>query len=107
MSKSFVGTVSSNSADKTIVVSVKVRKTHPIYKKQYIVTTKYMAHDEDNSCQVGDKVMISECKPLSARKHFKLAKVLDKTELAQADKEILSGDDTATDGKEAECCLLY
>lgn len=77
MAKSIVGVVSSNKTDKTIVVTVRTRKTHPIYKKQYSVTTKFMAHDEKNEAQLGDKVVIVETRPLSARKRFALEKVLE------------------------------
>jgi small subunit ribosomal protein S17 len=48
MAKQLIGTVSSNKPDKTIVVTVVTRKTHPIYRKQYSVSTKFMAHDEKN-----------------------------------------------------------
>jgi len=78
MAKTFVGVVSSDKADKTIVVSVATRKTHPIYKKQYTSTKKFMAHDEQNDAREGDKVVISETKPLSKRKRFNLDKVLER-----------------------------
>lgn len=85
MAKTMTGVVSSNKTDKTIVISVHTRKTHPIYKKQYTVTTKYMAHDENNDCKVGDKVVIEETKPLSARKRFKLKEVVSKAKLTRED----------------------
>lgn len=78
MAKTFVGVVSSDKADKTIVVKVATRKTHPIYKKQYTSTNKFMAHDEQNDAHEGDKVVIAETKPLSARKRFTLEKVLER-----------------------------
>ncbi len=78
MAKTFVGVVSSDKADKTIVVKVATRKTHPIYKKQYTSTNKFMAHDEQNDAHIGDKVAISETRPLSARKRFTLEKVLER-----------------------------
>lgn len=78
MAKTLQGIVSSDKADKTIVVSVATRKTHPLYRKQYTSTSKFMAHDEKNDARVGDKVVISETKPLSARKRFKLDKILDR-----------------------------
>lgn len=77
MAKALTGLVSSDKGDKTIVVAIRTRKTHPIYKKQYTVTTKFMAHDENNIAKVGDKVQITESRPLSARKHFTLVKVLE------------------------------
>lgn len=77
MSKTIIGIVSSSLANKTIVVKVERRKTHPIYKKQYKDTTKFMAHDEKNEAMVGDKVSIIECRPISANKHFMLLKILE------------------------------
>ena len=78
MAKRLVGTVSSAKVDKTIVVTVRTRKTHPIYRKQYTVSKKFMAHDEANDAQVGDRVSILETRPLSARKHHTLEKVLER-----------------------------
>ena len=78
MAKTLVGVVASSKADKTIVVSVATRKTHPIYKKQYTSTNKFMAHDEKNEAQEGDKVAISETRPISARKRFILDRVIEK-----------------------------
>jgi small subunit ribosomal protein S17 len=77
MAKTFVGTVSSNAADKTIVVTVNTSKTHPLYHKQYTVSKKFMAHDEKNEAQVGDRVSIVETRPLSARKRYTLNKILE------------------------------
>lgn len=76
MAKSFTGVVTSTKANKTIVVSVASRKTHPIYKKQYSVTSSYMAHDESNQAKTGDTVIITECRPVSRHKRFSLDKVL-------------------------------
>lgn len=78
MSKTIIGTVVSKKTDKTIVVSEHVRLTHPLYRKQYTVTKRFMAHDEKNSANEGDKVMIVETRPLSARKRFKLEKILER-----------------------------
>src|ERR1700759_2825149 len=81
MAKTIVGTVSSNKTDKTIVVTVLTRKTHPLYRKQYTVSKKFMAHDEKNEAKAGDKVEIAETRPLSARKRFILTKILEKPAL--------------------------
>lgn len=89
MAKTIIGTVSSSKTDKTIVVTVQTRKTHPIYRKQYTVSKKFMAHDEKNEAQVGDKVAIIETRPISARKRFKLDKVIEKPKLRESDKEAL------------------
>lgn len=78
MAKMIYGIVSSKKTDKTIVVTEHVRLTHPLYRKQYTVTKKFMAHDENNEAQEGDKVVIVETRPLSARKHFKLERILEK-----------------------------
>lgn len=81
MAKTFTGTVSSDKTDKTIVVTVQTRKTHPLYRKQYTVSKKFMAHDEKNEAQVGDKVEIAETRPLSARKRFILSRIIEKPTL--------------------------
>lgn len=78
MAKTLVGTVSSNKPDKTIVVTVVTRKTHPIYKKQYSESKKLMAHDEKNEAKVGDRVIIAESKPISARKRFVLESIVER-----------------------------
>ena len=87
MAKSITGTVSSNKTDKTIVVTVRERKTHPLYRKQYTTTKKFMAHDEKNVAKMGDKVLITESKPLSKRKRFVLEKVLETAEVKHVEPE--------------------
>ena len=82
MARTIVGTVVSDKADKTIVLSVTVRKTHPIYKKQYSRSTKYIAHDEKNEAHIGDKVEVTESKPISKRKRLKLVRVIEKAGIA-------------------------
>jgi small subunit ribosomal protein S17 len=78
MSKQLTGTVTSDKPDKTIVITVKARRTHPLYKKQYTVNSKFMAHDEKNQAKLGDLVTISETRPQSARKRFKLDKIIER-----------------------------
>lgn len=78
MAKTLTGIVTSNKADKTITVTVTSRETHPIYGKQYTVTRKYSAHDETNEANEGDKVTISEVRPISKTKSFNLVKVEEK-----------------------------
>lgn len=87
MAKTLVGTVSSNKPDKTIVVTVVTRRTHPIYKKQYSESKKFMAHDEKNEAMVGDKVIIAETRPLSARKRFTLEKIVERPALVASEVE--------------------
>lgn len=79
MTKLYTGTVTSDAADKTITVSISSRETHPIYGKSYTINRKYMAHDEDNIAKKGDKVTISETRPFSKRKSFKLDTVVEKS----------------------------
>lgn len=81
MAKQIIGVVSSVKGDKTIVVTVQTRKTHPLYRKQYTVSSKFMAHDEKNEAQVGDKVAIAETRPISRRKHHTLDRIILKPAL--------------------------
>ncbi len=83
MAKSLVGVVTSNKGDKTIVVTVATRKTHPLYRKQYTVTKKFMAHDEKNEAEPGDKVEIVETRPISRSKHHRLNAIIEKPELRE------------------------
>jgi small subunit ribosomal protein S17 len=87
MARTIIGTVSSNKGDKTIVVAVHTRKTHPVYKKQYSTTKKFMAHDEKNQAQVGDKVEITECPPISARKRFTMTRILETAKILHTEPE--------------------
>lgn len=77
MAKKFVGTVTSDVQDKTIVVNVTRRETHPLYGKQYTVSKKFPAHDEENIAHVGDRVEIVEIRPVSKNKAFKLSRVVE------------------------------
>jgi small subunit ribosomal protein S17 len=86
MGRTLTGTVVSNKGDKTIVISIQTRKTNRIYKKQYSVTTKYMAHDEKNEANVGDVVTITETRPISARKRFALASIVERAAIAESDR---------------------
>jgi small subunit ribosomal protein S17 len=95
MAKSIAGTVSSIAGNKTIVITSVWRRTHPLYKKQYSISSKYMAHDEKNECKVGDKVTIQESKPLSARKRYILKEITQRTILSQDDLAVISKDETA------------
>ena len=88
MAKEIIGTVLSNKADKTIVITEHVRYTHPLYRKQYTVTKKFIAHDEANEAKVGDKVAIVETRPISARKHFKLDRILSKAQVKHVEPEV-------------------
>lgn len=79
--KQKIGIVVSNKMEKTIVVKIENRFPHPMYSKTLIKTKKYLAHDELGECQVGDQVLVQECRPLSKRKRWKLIKILSKSSL--------------------------
>ena len=77
MAQKITGFVTSDKADKTITVTVTVRETHPIYGKKFTRSRKFLAHDENNEAHVGDKVEISEARPFSKRKTWKLERVIE------------------------------
>ncbi|MBR2802861.1 MAG: 30S ribosomal protein S17 [Erysipelotrichaceae bacterium] len=72
------GKVVSDKMDKTIVVEVQKKKSHPLYKKEIRNSRRYKAHDELNEAKIGDTVEIQETRPLSADKHFRLVKIIEK-----------------------------
>jgi small subunit ribosomal protein S17 len=72
------GKVVSNKAEKTISVLVERLEKHPLYGKYIRKSSKFLAHDENNECDEGDKVLIEECRPLSKNKSWRLVKVVDK-----------------------------
>jgi small subunit ribosomal protein S17 len=76
--KQMIGTVVSNKMDKSIVVLVERLVKHRLYKKYVRKRSKFSAHDEENTCQVGDKVLISESRPLSRTKKWRLSKIVEK-----------------------------
>ena len=76
--KVMIGTVTSNKMDKTIVVSVETSVKHPIYGKVVKRTYKLKAHDEENKCQIGDKVKVMETRPLSRDKRWRLVEIIEK-----------------------------
>ncbi len=79
--KQQIGIVVSNKMQKTIVVKVENRYSHPIYSKILVKTKKYLAHDEFEECNVGDQVLVEECRPLSKKKCWKLVQILSKSSL--------------------------
>ena len=76
--KDFVGVVVSNKMDKSIVVMVERQIRHPLYGKYVKRSSKFMAHDEQNSCTVGDTVRIMEVRPLSRKKRWRLVEIVEK-----------------------------
>lgn len=76
--KTRVGKVVSNKMDKTIVVAIEEHVKHPLYKKIVKDTYKLKAHDENNSCEIGDKVKVMETRPLSKDKRWRVVEILEK-----------------------------
>jgi small subunit ribosomal protein S17 len=73
-----IGRVVSNKMNKTIVVAIERKVMHPLYKKVYVRTTKVMAHDENNECNIGDIVKIMETRPLSRHKRWRLVEIIQR-----------------------------
>ncbi|MBE6735946.1 MAG: 30S ribosomal protein S17 [Acutalibacteraceae bacterium] len=76
--KTRVGVVSSDKMDKTVVVTVRDRVQHPLYKKIVNRTVKYKAHDENNECRVGDRVLLMETRPMSKDKRWRVVEIIEK-----------------------------
>ena len=75
-----VGLVTSSAADKSVVVKVDNLVMHPLYSKFVRTSSKFMAHDEENTCNEGDRVLIEECRPLSKRKRWLVRKVIERAQ---------------------------
>jgi small subunit ribosomal protein S17 len=105
-----VGRVVSNKMDKTIVVAVESLKRHRIYKRTYRQTKRFHAHDEQNTCQIGDMVRIEESPPLSKTKHWRLVEIIKRGSgivpvaevLAEADPDLTSAEEGDRDLASAE-----
>ena len=76
--KQRVGVVTSNKMDKSITISVERRLKHPIYGKFVKKSKKFMAHDENNDCGIGDLVRIEESRPLSKKKRWRLTEIIER-----------------------------
>lgn len=76
--KERIGVVVSDKMDKTIVVSIQTKVKHPLYKKYIKRTVKFKAHDEQNSCKIGDTVRIQETRPLSRTKNWRLVEIIER-----------------------------
>jgi len=87
MKKTRFGRVLSNRMDKTVVVEVETRRQHPRYKKVVRYKTKFKAHDEGNTCGIGDLVRIVETRPLSKEKRWRVDEVLTKAEMVEVKPE--------------------
>ncbi len=98
-----VGRVVSNKMDKTIVVIVETLKKHRIYKRTYKQTKRFYAHDEENTCQIGDTVRIEESRPLSRLKRWRLVEIVKRGSgvipveelLADVDPDLTGGPESA------------
>jgi small subunit ribosomal protein S17 len=102
-----VGRVVSNKMDKTIVVVVESLKKHRIYKRTYKQTKRFYAHDQENTCQVGDVVRIEESRPLSKLKRWRLVEIVKRGSGIVPVEEVLAGVDpdltsTTSDEDESE-----
>jgi len=75
-----VGVVVSNAADKSVVVRVENFVMHPLYQRFIRTASKFMAHDEENSCNAGDRVLIEECRPLSRRKRWRVRTIIERAQ---------------------------
>ena len=76
--KTRVGVVTSDKMEKTVVVAIKDKVPHPLYKKIINRTLKVKAHDEENACGIGDRVLLMETRPLSRDKRWRVAKIIEK-----------------------------
>ena len=105
-----VGRVVSNKMDKTIVVVVESLKKHRIYKRTYKQTKRFQAHDEENTCQVGDTVRIEESRPLSKMKRWRLIEIIKRGSgivpveelMADVDPDLTSTSSKTSDEEQAE-----
>lgn len=86
------GTVVSDKMQKTIVVSVERKKKHRLYHKVVTVTERYKAHDENNSCKLGDVVRIEECRPISRDKRWRVIEILTRGDVADVAPETIGRD---------------
>lgn len=78
MKRQLVGTVLSNKMDKTVTVQVERLVSHPIYRKYVRRRVRFAAHDQANACGIGDRVMITESRPLSKRKRWRVSQIIEK-----------------------------
>ena len=85
--RTMTGTVVSDKTDKTVVVAVPKQKHHRIYKKLIRLTKRYQAHDEENSCKIGDTVLIEETRPLSHSKRWRVVEVVRPGEVPEVAPE--------------------
>ncbi|MFN3567558.1 MAG: 30S ribosomal protein S17 [Caldimicrobium sp.] len=90
--KEMIGVVVSDKMDKTVVVMVERLIKHPLYGKYIKKRKKYMAHDEHNSCKIGDKVLIEETRPLSKKKRWRVKEILERAKVFETQAEEVGGE---------------
>jgi len=83
--KTMTGTVASDKAQKSCTVRVERRYKHPKYGKYVLASSKFLVHDENNEARVGDRVEISETRPLSKNKRWRLLTIIDRAESGESD----------------------
>ena len=79
--KEQIGIVVSDKMEKTVVIKVESRYPHPIYSKTVVKTKKYLVHDENQICNIGDQILVQECRPLSKKKRWTFVKTISKAAL--------------------------
>ncbi len=98
-----IGRVVSNKMDKTIVVVVETLKKHRIYKRTFKQTKRFQAHDEENTCQVGDMVRIEESRPLSKMKRWRLVEIVKRgSGIVPVEEVVAEANPDLTSGNEPE-----
>ena len=90
-----VGRVVSDKMDRTCVVVVEWRKPHRLYKKSVKMRTRFMVHDPQNECRLGDQVRITETRPLSKTKRWRISEILQREDIAELQPEEITIDDTS------------
>lgn len=90
------GIVVSDKMQKTVVISVERKKKHRLYHKVVTVTERYKAHDQDDSCKLGDVVRIQECRPMSKDKRWRVIDILTRGDVADVAPETIGRDIEAT-----------
>ncbi|MGC8872656.1 MAG: 30S ribosomal protein S17 [Caldimicrobium sp.] len=90
--KEFIGTVVSDRMDKTVVVMVETLVKHSLYGKYIKRRKKFMAHDENNECKIGDKVLIEETRPLSKRKRWRVKQIVERGKVLEKEPFIEGGE---------------
>jgi len=85
--KTRVGVVTSNKMDKTVIVDVIHAVSHPKYGKPMKRVSRFKAHDKDNKCRIGDKVFITESRPISRTKRWRVSKILERTVIVEGEPQ--------------------